>query len=141
MQKVIIQGCSLLGLVIILGVASVSAQLSTQYRAEIPFDFSVRDKNFPAGAYSIGPMSSTSSNAGLMLLNKRTGKTMLLGVIQTSGNGRSENGKMYFTNTDGYYSLSEIITPTFTKKVKWTRTGVHIVKAPKPTVFAVKLTL
>lgn len=142
MQKIIIQGCSLIGLIIMLGVIGVSAQSSMQYRGEIPFDFSARNVNFPAGVYEIGPMSSTSSNAGLVLRNRKTGKAATLGIIQTMSDNHGENGKMYFTNIDGRYTLSEIITPTFKKKLKSTRTDVNLVKSDpsKPKVLAIKLT-
>ncbi len=142
MQKVIIQGCSLLGLVIILGVVTASAQMSTQYRAEIPFDFSVGNDNFAAGSYSIGPTGWNSSNGGLMLRNRKTSKSRLLGITQITGDGRGQNGKMYFINVGGRYNLSEIVTPTFVKKVKVTRTDAQLAKsaATTPKAVAVKLT-
>jgi hypothetical protein len=142
MQKVIIQGCSLIGLVIILGVVSVSAQMSTQYRAEIPFDFSVGNDNFAAGSYSIGPTSWNSSNGSLLLRNRKTSKSRLLGFIQIAGDGRGQNGKMYFINVSGRYNLSEIVTPTFVKKVKVVRTDTQLAKsaASPPKAVAVKLT-
>lgn len=142
MQKTIIKGCSLLGLVIVLGVVSVSAQMSTQYRAEIPFDFSVGNDSFAAGSYSVGPTSWDSSNGGLVLRNRITSKSRLLGIIQIPGDGRSQNGKMYFINAGGRYNLSEIVTPTFVKKVKVARTDAQLATsaASAPKAVAVKLT-
>lgn len=139
MQKIIIQTCSLLGLAIIFGVLAASAQMSAQYQAEIPFDFSVGNDNFAAGTYSIGPTSWNASNGGLVLRNRKTGESRLLGIIQTAGDGRGENGKLYFINTGGRYIMSEIVTPTFIKKVKVARTG-QLAGSTPPKAVAVKIT-
>lgn len=142
MRKAIIKECSLLGLVVILGVVTASAQMSTQYQAEIPFDFSVGNDNFSAGSYSIGPTGWNSSNGGLLLRNRKTSESRLLGFIQIAGDGRGQTGKMYFINVNGRYNLSEIVTPTFVKKVKVARTDAQLAKsaASAPKAVAVKLT-
>src|SRR5215471_12919840 len=44
------------------GVAAHGQSLSTHVRAEIPFDFTVGDKKFPAGKYSVGRAQSGSDD-------------------------------------------------------------------------------
>lgn len=107
-----------IGLILTYGVVTTKAQVSTQYRADIPFDFSIKGVNYAAGEYIIGPVSANSSSSALACTNKETGKTRILGVLMASSAGRSNesNGTLRFARVNGHYILAEVVTPTFEKK-------------------------
>lgn len=116
MKRAITVGITLFGLVLGLGVAAVSAQVSTQYRANIPFDFKAKGVEFAAGTYTVGPLSANSSASALALRNKETGNTKILGVMQALGDGKGNTGTLRFTRVGDHYVLAEIITPTFERR-------------------------
>ncbi len=126
----------MVGSVLILGVVG-NAQISQQYRAEVPFDFHANGKAYAAGDYSIGPMASHSSQGALALRERKTGKMRILGLVMSSLRSR-EDAKLVFLKSDGRYTLSEVITPTFGMKMRRTKTDVRIAKTTKPETVAIK---
>lgn len=142
MKKIITMGISLVGLVMVFGAASVFAQLSTQYKADIPFDFSARNAAFAAGEYRVGPANSNSGTLAIWLLNKETGEQKMVGMAQAGANTRKGNAKLIFHRQNGQYALRSISTPDYGMELRRTKTEVRIVKAggTKADVVAVNLT-
>lgn len=140
MKRLFVNAGLLAGLVLMLSVAG-KAQISQQYRAAIPFDFDVKDVSYKAGDYTVGPVSSSSSNAALAILDKKSGKMQLLGLTQLGRDERVETGKLIFVKANGNYTLTRIVTPTFAMKIKHTPTDYRIAKktVEKSDTVAVKL--
>lgn len=116
MKRALTFGSILIGLVLSFGAAAVSAQISTQYKAEIPFDFWVKGVEYTAGEYVIGPLSSGAGSSALCLISKDTGRMRILGVLQASGDGRGTVGTLRFARISNQYVLGEVVTPTFEKR-------------------------
>lgn len=142
MKISLIRTCLMVGSILIMGVVA-NAQVSQQYRAEVPVDFHANGKAYAAGDYSIGPLGTHSSQGALALLEKKTGKMRIIGLASASlGVGPSEEkGKLVFLKSGDRYTLSEVITPTFGMKMKRTTTDVRIAKnrAAKPETAAINL--
>jgi hypothetical protein len=106
---------------------SAQAQ-STQYRANVPFDFSAGNKRYAAGTYSVGP--ATQSNDAIMLLERKTGKARVLG-LNTPGNVGGITGKMIFRRIGDRYVLSEVATPTFGLRIRATSRRAEVASLEK----------
>lgn len=126
MKNIILQACLVVGLALVSGVAA-NAQLSQQYRAEIPFDFTVDNKAFDSGTYSLEPVAPSSSSGAIALRSRKTGKAKMLGLAGIGGDSSRETGKLIFHKWNGQYVLAEIITPTFGMRMKRKQTGVRLV--------------
>ena len=62
----------ILGLVVVAGASVAQAQITDRLKSEIPFSFYVRDKQMPAGAYTITELNPGS---GLMEIRSADGKS------------------------------------------------------------------
>ena len=109
----------------IAGAVSAQAQSSTRYRADIPFDFSANGAEMKTGNYTVGPLSSISSE-GPLVIQSRDGKAtrILAGSLhgQATRNGEA---KLIFVKTGNSYALSEVLTPDYGAKMKKTKTNVR----------------
>ena len=115
--------------ILIAGVAAVSAfGQSTQYRGNIPFDFTARGVKMKAGEYTLA-----SYNNGLLLRDRKRGTASVLGA---TGNGLDSSantkGKLTFIRDGDSYVLTEVDTPAYSLRVKHTATSVNVAKASKP---------
>lgn len=118
MNRLLVKTGILAGFVLMLSVVG-NAQLSQQYRAEVPFDFQVKGVVYAAGSYAVGPVSSQSSSGALAILERKSGKMQLLGITQLLGASvGADPGKLVFVKANGTYTLRRIITPTFEIKMK-----------------------
>src|SRR5262245_53956798 len=127
MKKLLVKASLMVGSVLMLGVAA-NAQM--QYRAEIPFDFQAAGTVFTAGAYSVGQVAS--GGPALVLRDRKSGKSRLLGHATLGGDRWQNNGKLIFIKVEDRYTLSEIVTPSFAMKLKGTSTDVRMAKDRKP---------
>lgn len=129
----------LVGMVMVLGAASAYAQ--TQYRAHIPFDFSIKDKVFKAGDYAVGPVSGSSNYSAIALMNRENGESSFLRGASMGPDPQARKGKLIFAVTNGEYVLTDVNTPNWNLKMKRTITRVNLVKgkAPKETIVAIHL--
>ena len=128
-----------IGIVLTFG-AVANAQLSTQYVAEIPFDFQVRDKAFKAGSYRLEPMGGTTSAAAVALRSKADNSAQVLGMAQLGAN-TGDSGKLIFLKQNGQHILQRIVTPTISMKFK-TQPSSKLAQAPvgpKPDIVAIDL--
>ena len=125
MKRLLLQTCLMVGSVLILG-AAANAQISQQYRADIPFDFSAAGSTWTAGKYKVLPVGPHSSIGALAILDVKKGKMKLLGQATLGRENRDRSSKLVFVKRDGRYTLSEIVTPTFAIKMKGTETSVRV---------------
>ena len=121
MKKLVIKAGLMVGSLLIFGMA---ANAQNQYRAEIPFDFHAAGKAYTAGGYSVDRIGGNGPVWAIR--DRKTGKARLLGQAMPSGASREESGKLIFLKSDGQYTLSEIVTPSFAMKLKKTKTDVRI---------------
>jgi hypothetical protein len=121
MKKQLIQVGLTVSSLLIFGIA---ANAQTQYRADIPFDFQAAGKVWSAGAYSLGQISS--GGPALVIRDRKTGKSKVLGQSMPRNESRDSHGQLVFLKADGVYTLSQIVTPSFEMKLKKTTTDVRM---------------
>lgn len=119
--------------------AAAAAQLATRYKGTIPFAFTAKGHDFPAGEYIIGPVSSIANQGGVFLVNRDTGRARIIG-LGTLGNDREQKARINFAYADGRYHMAGIETPTIVLKMRRTWTGVREVAGGEPQFVAVMLT-
>jgi hypothetical protein len=117
MRNTLIKAGLFIGVTLMLSTAGY-AQVSASYRAEIPFDFMVRNTAYSAGEYSIRPLGGTSSSGALTIVNRKNGAAQIIGLTQIGGDMRVEKGKLTFEKVNGVFALKHVLTPTFELKVK-----------------------
>jgi hypothetical protein len=128
-----------IGIVLTFG-AAANAQLSTQYVAEIPFDFQVKDRAFKAGTYRLEPVGSDSNVAAVALHSRADNSRYVIGMAQlSSDNGGA--GKLIFLKQNGQHMLQRIATPTIAMKFKTTPSSklAQASPGPKPEIVAIAL--
>jgi hypothetical protein len=127
-----------IGIVLTLGIVA-NAQLSTQYVAEIPFDFQVKDQTFKAGTYRLAPVGGNSSVAAIALRGQADNSMSVIGVTQLYGDNGGP-GKLIFVKQNGQHMLQRIATATITMRFKTAPSSkLAANKAPKPEIVAVDL--
>jgi hypothetical protein len=131
MKKQLIQAGLTVSSLLIFGIA---ANAQSQYRADIPFDFEAAGKAWTAGVYSVGQISS--GGPALVIRDRKTGKSKVLGQSMPRSESRDSHGKLIFLKADGVYTLSQIVTPSFEMKLRKTKTDVRMAgsSAKKETV-------
>ncbi|HEX8247327.1 MAG TPA: hypothetical protein VF599_04015 [Pyrinomonadaceae bacterium] len=91
-------------------VGAAAAQTAPEYRAHIPFDFTVGEKSFRAGDYSIAFGSLTTSQRRLIIRSVK-GKEAALVVVMPKENVKQVNHPtLVFHLDDARYSLTGIKT-------------------------------
>lgn len=137
-MKNFVRSLMFIGIVLTFG-AAANAQLSTQYVAEIPFDFQVKDQTFKAGTYRLAPVNGTSSAAAVALRGQTDNSMSVIGVTHLySYNGGQ--GKLIFVKQNGQHMLQRIATPTISMKFKTEPSSKLAANTvPKPEIVAVNL--
>jgi hypothetical protein len=103
MKRQILQAASLC----LLTFAATLAQAQARITVNVPFNFVISDKIFPAGQYSV------SSSRDHLTVQDSTGKSVFLGIAnQVSGRHVGETGQIVFRCYDDRCFLSEFWTPT-----------------------------
>ena len=95
-------------LLLVLSSASVQAQ-SNRNSINIPFNFNVGHKTFPAGEYTVEPTRKDSQNVWL-LENKNRHKSVVFNTIPVWARVTQEQTKLVFNRYDDQYFLSQICT-------------------------------
>jgi hypothetical protein len=96
----------------ILSVSYAQAQSGNPQTADIPFTFTVGDKTFPAGQYTVVRLNPASDKAALSIQSADgggSGKIVLTTPVQ-SGRAREKAG-LVFSHYEDRYFLSEVWTP------------------------------
>ena len=111
MKKQSLRIVVILSFLMILVVSSAQAQASREMTAKIPFSFSVGDKTFPAGEYSVTRLNPSSDKAALAIKSAdgRLSKVVLTMPVRASE--LRESAKLVFTRYEDQYFLSQIWTP------------------------------
>jgi len=136
MKKILMQICLTVGLVMGL-IISAQAQMRTEYRAHVPFDFKVGGQTFQAGDYVLGLMNPTA----LTIRDMKSGNAKFISIMPRENNERLNVSKLVFNRYGDRYYLSEMITPTLGAEFRKTKNEVLIAEKQKskPEAVAVKL--
>src|SRR5215831_2995584 len=86
-----------------IAVPVVNAQ-STILTANVPFAFSIGDKQLPAGAYAVREMDRAT------LIRSRDGVNSVLGVYNYAGPSKDDATKLVFSKVGDHYFLAQIWT-------------------------------
>jgi hypothetical protein len=120
MKKTALQICSLLGLVVVILMIAVSAKAQTQYRAHIPFDFTIGQKSYEAGDYVIDSLSIHAAYGPVAFRDAKGRNSRMVMTTRGEDSSKVEAASLVFIRYESQYSLSVIRTPSF------------IVQLPKP---------
>lgn len=133
MKNTVINTASLFVLTLVVSI-SASAQMSSSYKAEVPFDFTVGGKTLAAGEYRIERTNPQSKNGQVTIRNTRTRNAHIFNTLESGEATRS--AKLVFTNVDGEYFLAAISTANlsarFTQNTRRPETADQIFVALKP---------
>lgn len=111
MKKTVLQ----IWLAIVLAVGltvSAQAQISTEYRARISFDFNVGKTAFKAGDYVIGLINPKSDQQTLAIRDAKGRSNKFFTILPKETNAGRRTAKLVFNRYENQYFLSEMITPT-----------------------------
>jgi hypothetical protein len=84
-----------------------AAQAPIGVIADVPFEFSVNNKQLAPGTYRI----QLTSNRDLVLRNIVTGRSQYLATYPVSGNDIVSNGRLTFHRYEGHNYLSQVSIP------------------------------
>ncbi len=93
MKKILMQICLAVGLVTGL-IISAQAQMKTQYRAHVPFDFKVGGQSFQAGDYVLGLTNPSTDNRALTIRDINSGKAKIILIMPRENNERLNVSKL-----------------------------------------------
>jgi hypothetical protein len=86
-----------------IAVPVVNAQ-QTIMSANVPFAFSVGDKQLPAGAYAVRELDRAT------LIQSKDGATSVLGIYAYAGPSKADETKLVFNKVGDHYFLAQIWT-------------------------------
>ncbi len=130
MKKILMQIC--LAVVLVTGlIISAQAQMKTQYRAHVPFDFKVGGQAFQAGDYVLGLTSPSTDNRALTIRDMKSGNAKIILIIPKENNERLDVSKLVFNRYHDRYYLSAMVTPTLGAEFRKTKNEVMIAKKQK----------
>jgi hypothetical protein len=133
MKKIILKITVCLSLVMIFAAASASAQSFRQYKAQIPFDFSVGAKTYPAGEYVINVENKTVSAVWGLQDEKR--RNLESRSLLQSGR-RAAGAALLFTRSGEGYFLAEMVAPDFGFKIQRSKSAARLAGRKKPAAIA-----
>ena len=100
------QAVSLISLLSLLLVAGSAIAQTIHVHGNVPFNFAVGNKTFPAGAYNI---QTTSADGKMLLLRSRDGSlSMIVGSNAAENLKPADKTKLVFNRYGSRYFLSEI---------------------------------
>jgi hypothetical protein len=101
------QAFSLISLLSLLLVAGSAIAQTVHVRANIPFNFAVGSKTFPAGTYDVGTIDHRDSK--VLLLQARDGNaSMMVGSNAAENLNPADKTKLVFNQYGNRYFLSQI---------------------------------
>ena len=101
------QAFSLISLLSLLLVAGSAIAQTVHVRGNIPFNFAVGSKTFPAGTYDIGSVDSLDGK--ILLLQARDGDARIMVISNTAENLKpADKTQLVFNQYGDRYFLSEI---------------------------------
>jgi hypothetical protein len=109
-MKYIQRTIALAGLLVLLTFSSALGQSDRQTIINIPFNFSVGEKAFPAGKYVIERNRKDSDTVWVIRHKNNVGKALLL-TSPVRANDTVEETRLVFNRYDDLYFLTEFWTP------------------------------
>jgi hypothetical protein len=110
MRQQILKGITMLMLVVAVAfmtaVASANGQSSRTVIATVPFEFKVGDRALPAGDYTLGTISDSSS--ALVIRNQDSNRAAVRLTMPIEVSKASDKGKLVFHRYGQNYFLSEV---------------------------------
>ena len=98
--------------------ASGNAQVSRQYKAHIPFDFTVGSKVIKSGDYLIRPLDGLNNWRALILQDLSNGKAQVIGQVEISSTLSNELGRLTFVQSGDRWALQDVKTAGFDLNLK-----------------------
>jgi hypothetical protein len=108
MIKRIIQLFSVLILAAAFTAAPAQAQNSSRIDANIPFDFNIGNKSYPAGDYVI-KISKSATDVTQFLLEDKEGKRLDNVLLSENGDTPRGESRLIFENRDNQHFLSKVL--------------------------------
>ncbi len=106
MNKQLIKFSVIIGFIVTFAVTG-NAKSVSRSEFEIPFDFIIKDRIFPAGKYSVEHLNQVNSN--FLILKKVGGNEKTIFLIQSASTNKLKNQmQLIFNRTDKKYVLNEI---------------------------------
>ena len=109
-MKKLIQICSLLSLVFIFTAVSASAQAEYGGEVEFPFAFSVGDRAYGAGKYTVKLARLDSGAAAIIIVDRKTNSVQTV-LVQRNGFEPHDDLSFVFDKINGERFLSQVVTP------------------------------
>ena len=116
MKKTVLQISSVICLGVLILIASVSAKAQAQYRAHIPFNFTIGQKSYEAGDYTIDTVNSDTAHKVVAIRDARGHNAYLKMGMPVTGNSKEVVANLIFNRSETQYSLAVISTPSFIVK-------------------------
>lgn len=107
-MKKLIQICSVLSLVFVFSIIGAQAQTVKQYQAQIPFDFNIGQKSYPAGDYVIKVSKFSADGVALSLEDKENHRLQTI-LLPKNGNVSANEPKLLFTRYENQRFLSQML--------------------------------
>ncbi len=104
-------------------IGAVSTQAQTQYRANIPFDFSIGEKHYKAGNYGLDTLRPNSARKPIALRDAAGRSLQILMENPGENYSKVKTATLVFDQNESHYSLASIRTPTFIVKFRRSNTG------------------
>jgi hypothetical protein len=108
MNKLIFNTVRALSICAVLGVSSLSAQGNHKIVVNVPFDFTVVDKHFTAGDYTL---TSETLQSPILIRGEQGGNRSFVLALPAQSNKVQENAKLVFHQYGNQYFLSKIWYP------------------------------
>ncbi len=113
LMKTIIKALLVLSITVVFGATfSFSQTSATRVEAEIPFDFAIGEKRFPAGNYSLSVIRRNGVVHSVYLRDDR-GKMICNTVAVQNGSTTWNRSVMVFADTGNGKQLEKLTTPEF----------------------------
>src|SRR5687767_11304910 len=119
MNKTTLQISSVIGLAILILMAGISAEAQNQYRAYIPFNFTIDQKSYEAGNYVIEANSATNA---IVVRDAKASRSHIIMITRRQDYSKVTGATLVFDLYDSQYSLSVIRTPSFAMRLSKSRT-------------------
>jgi hypothetical protein len=113
-------------------VGAASAQTASEYRAHIPFDFTVGEKSFRAGDYSIAFANLTTSRRRLIIRAVEGEEAALVAVMPKETFKPLNNAALVFNLAGDRYSLTEIKTHQLSAELYQSKPEARLAKKSAP---------
>jgi hypothetical protein len=108
-MKKLIQITAILSLLVIFSAVSAQAQTVNRYEANIPFDFNIGQKSYPAGIYVVKTAKLSDSCVSLTVQDKEGNKLQTI-LVAASGNVSKKQPELVFNRYENQRYLAQLLT-------------------------------